>query len=268
MVTFPACKINLGLQIINKRPDGYHDLATCFYPVPWTDVLEIIPGDDFAFTTTGSTIPGPTEANLCIKAYKLLKKDFDLGPVKIHLHKIIPMGAGLGGGSADGAYTLRLLNDIFKLHLSQQALMDYAAVLGSDCAFFIQDGAMIGEGRGEILTKVPSILHGKYLVIVKPDIHVSTAEAFAGIRPQRPQQFLQEQLFQSMSHWKLLLKNDFEASVFEKHPAIKVIKEKFYSAGALYASMSGTGAAVFGIFEAEVDVEKQFPKTTGWAGFL
>lgn len=268
MVTFPPCKINIGLQVINKRPDGYHDLVTCFYPVPWTDILELIPAADFEFTSSGNPIPGPTEANLCIKAYQLLKRDFELGPVKIHLHKIIPTGAGLGGGSADGAYTLRMLNTIFRLQLSQQTLMEYAAALGSDCAFFIQDDAMMGKGRGEILTEATGVLRGKFLVIVKPNIHVSTAEAFAGIRPQHPPHDLKALLIQPMTQWKLHLKNDFEESVFSKHPAIKTIKEKLYTAGALYASMTGTGAAVFGIFDRETDVEKQFPETTAWSGFL
>jgi 4-diphosphocytidyl-2-C-methyl-D-erythritol kinase len=268
MVSFPPCKINLGLQIINKRQDGYHELVTCFYPVPWTDILEVIKADRFAFTSSGNLIPGPTESNLCIKAYEILKKDFDLGPVRIHLHKIIPTGAGLGGGSADAAHTLRLLNDIFQLRQSQQCLMEYAAVLGSDCAFFVQDDPMFGQGRGEVLTKIPVSLRGKYLILVKPDIHVSTAEAFAGIRPQQPQHSLQELVQQPVSEWKHLVKNDFEDSVFRKHPAIRIIKEKLYSMGAQYASMSGSGSAVFGIFDNEVGSEKQFPDTTVWTGFI
>jgi 4-diphosphocytidyl-2-C-methyl-D-erythritol kinase len=268
MVSFPPCKINLGLQIINKRSDGYHDLLTCFYPLPWTDILEIMHADSFAFTCSGNHIPGPAEANLCIKAYELLQRNFDLSPVKIHLHKIIPTGAGLGGGSADAAYTLRLLNDLFRLQLSQQTLMDYAAKLGSDCAFFIQDNPMFGKGRGEILTKIAVDLRGKYLMLVKPDIHVSTAEAFAGIRPQQPQQALQEVLRLPTADWKLILKNDFEDTVFGKHPSIQLIKEKLYSIGAEYASMSGTGSAVFGIFDAEVELENHFPHTTVWAGFM
>jgi len=268
MVSFPPCKINLGLQIINKRSDGYHDLLTCFYPLPWTDILEIIPADSFAFTCSGNHIPGPPEANLCIKAYELLQRNFDLSPVKIHLHKIIPAGAGLGGGSADAAYTLRLLNDIFRLQLSQQALMDYAAKLGSDCTFFIQDNPMFGEGRGEVLTKIAVDLRGKYLVLVKPDIHVSTAEAFVGIRPQKPHHSLREVLSLPTTDWKPVLKNDFEDSVFRKYPSIQLIKEKLYSIGAEYASMSGTGSAVFGIFDTEVPSEKHFPHTMVWAGFI
>jgi 4-diphosphocytidyl-2-C-methyl-D-erythritol kinase len=268
MVTFPPCKINLGLQIINKRPDGYHDLVTCFYPVLWTDILEIIQADRFSFASTGNSIPGPAEANLCIKAYELLKRDFDLGPVRIHLHKIIPSGAGLGGGSADAAYTIRMLNDIFRLHLPQKKIQDYAATLGSDCAFFTQDKPMFGEGRGEILTSIDVSLQGKFLVLVKPDIHVSTAEAFSGIRPQQPEYSLQDLLQRPISEWRLSLKNDFEESVFRKYPAIKGIKEKMYGIGAVYASMSGSGAAVFGIFDGAVDTENQFPDTTVWAAFV
>lgn len=266
MVTFPPCKINLGLQIINKRPDGYHDLETCFYPIPWSDILEIIQADRFVFTSTGNIIPGPAEANLCIKAYELLATDFDLGFVRIHLHKIIPSGAGLGGGSSDAAYTLRMLNDIFRLQLSQKALIDYAASLGSDCAFFTQDHPMFGQGRGEILTSIEMSLLGKFLVLVKPDIHVSTAEAFAGIRPQQPPYALRELLQRPIAEWKLFLKNDFEESVFRKYPVIRDIKEKMYTIGATYASMSGSGASVFGIFDAEVSIENQFPDTTVWSG--
>ncbi len=268
MVSFPPCKINLGLQIINKRPDGYHDLLTCFYPVPWTDILEIIPADQFAFTSSGNSIPGATEDNLCIKAYQLLKQEFDLAPVHIHLHKIIPTGAGLGGGSADAAHMLRLLNTIFQLQLPQQTLMDYAAKLGSDCAFFIQDNPMFGQGRGEILAKISVNLRGNYLVLVKPEIHVSTAEAFAGIRPRRPQHTLEEVFLQPMADWKTMLKNDFEESVFWKYPVIQALKDKMYGIGAQYASMSGSGSAVFGIFDAEVAWEKHFTQATVWAGFM
>ena len=268
MVSFPPCKINLGLHIINKRSDGYHDLETCFYPVPWTDVLEIVPADEFAFTHTGDVIPGIREENLCVKAYRVLKRNFDVGPVKIHLHKIIPSGAGLGGGSADAAYTLRLLDDIFKLSLSQESLMAYAGELGSDCPFFIQDHPMLGTGRGEILSKITVALDGKFLVLVKPNINVSTAEAYAGIFPKQPDHSILDGLQSSLTNWKYLLKNDFEESVFNKYPAIKAIKEKMYLLGAVHASMSGSGSAVFGLFEGEVKLENEFPDATVWSGLL
>lgn len=268
MVVFPPCKINLGLAVLSKRTDGYHNLQTCFYPVPWVDVLEIIPSETFGFTTSGITIPGAAEENLCVKAYYLLKKDFDLGPVKIHLHKIIPAGAGLGGGSSDAAHTLRLLNTIFSLDLSEQELMIYAAILGSDCAFFVQDKAMIGEGRGENLRNVAVSLKNKFLAIVKPDIHISTADAFGDITPNPAARSIADIVLKnSVQEWKRLLKNDFEDPVFKKFSSIKVLKEKLYDLGAVYASMTGSGAAVFGIFDSEIKVTDQFPGATIWSGF-
>ncbi|MBA4057056.1 MAG: 4-(cytidine 5'-diphospho)-2-C-methyl-D-erythritol kinase, partial [Marivirga sp.] len=240
---------------------------TCFYPVPWTDILEVIKSDVFGFTSSGNLIPGKQEENLCVKAYELLKKDFNLGPVKIHLHKIIPTGAGLGGGSSDAAHTLRLLNTIFELQLSQQILMDYASRLGSDCSFFIQDKPMLGTGRGEVLNEITDLPSGNHLVMIKPDIHISTAEAYAGIRPRKPVHSVDFALRQPLTKWKFLLKNDFEETVFEKFPAIKEIKDKLYSMGALYASMSGTGSTVFGIFDKEIDLS-EFKNMPNWSGVL
>jgi 4-diphosphocytidyl-2-C-methyl-D-erythritol kinase len=258
MVTFPPCKINLGLNIIRKRPDGFHDLVTCFYPLPWVDILEIIPSDRIAFTSSGATIPGATQENLCLKAYQLLKKDFSMGKVKIHLHKIIPTGAGLGGGSSDAAYTLRMLNQIFALNLSTSQLLNYASVLGSDCAFFIEDVPKLGTGRGEVLADLNTSLKNKFIVLIKPDIHVSTAEAYAGIHPLEPSKNLRDVLERRpISEWKNLVTNDFEESIFKKYPLLYTIKENLYACGALYASMSGSGSAVFGIFENEVNVDSQ-----------
>jgi 4-diphosphocytidyl-2-C-methyl-D-erythritol kinase len=233
MIAFPPCKINLGLSILRKRDDGYHDIETCFYPIPWTDILEIIPSDRFEFTVSGNTIPG--DDNLCVKAYRLLSAP----PAKIHLHKIIPAGAGLGGGSSDAAWTLRLLNDIFNLKLSKDELRKYAAKIGSDCAFFIDDVPMMGTGRGDILTPANISLKGKFIVIVKPGIHVSTAEAYAGVVPQESAIDLTDMKS---------LKNDFEESIFKKFPVIASIKKSLYGMGAIYASMSGSGSAVYGIF--------------------
>lgn len=268
MVSFPPSKINLGLHVLRKRADGYHDLETCFYPVPWTDVLEIIPADSLSFTSSGTAVPGRKDDNLCLKAYRLLAAEFDLPPVSIHLHKIISTGAGLGGGSADAAYTLRLLNDIFSLNLSPEKLIPYAAQLGSDCAFFVQDKPKLGTGRGEILHDTTVSLRGKFLVLLKPDVHVSTAEAYAGIVPSTPAVSLREILENNgPGGWRSLLKNDFEESVFRKYPVVAALKEDLYQAGALYASMSGSGAAVFGIFEKEKDIS--FPeKHVCWKGML
>jgi 4-diphosphocytidyl-2-C-methyl-D-erythritol kinase len=268
MISFPPCKINLGLSITAKRPDGYHSLETCFYPVPWTDVLEIIPAKKTTFTSSGNTIPGDHQENLCLKAYRVLSAEHRLPDVAIHLHKVIPTGAGLGGGSSDAAHTLRLLNSLFELNLSHEALLGYAASLGSDCAFFLQNKPMLGTGRGEILSPLNVTLTGKFIALVKPPIHVSTAEAYAGITPRAPLQEVRTILEASDWHsWKSALKNDFEPSVFTKHPAIQEIKQKLYESGATYASMSGSGSTVFGIYEQPVPVDFG-PEYTTWSGFL
>ncbi len=267
MVVFPHCKINLGLHVISKRDDGYHNIETCFYPVPWRDVLEIIKSNQFSFSQSGLKIPGNAGENLCVKAYQLLQKDFNLTPVQIHLHKVIPTGAGLGGGSSDAAFTLRALNYIFNLNLSQTALKSYAAQLGSDCAFFIDDKPMLASGRGEILSETSFSLKGKHLVIIKPDIHVSTAEAYSGVKPKQPVQTISKIINEPILNWKNNLSNDFEESVFKKYAVIKETKEKLYLNGARYASMSGSGAAVFGIFDSPVDLENLF-EGAYWNGEL
>lgn len=268
MVTFPSCKINLGLHILSRRPDGYHNIETCFYPVPWTDILELIPAAKFSFTSTGIAIAGDAEQNLCVKAYRLLQRDFNFGEANVHLHKIIPAGAGLGGGSSDAASTLGLINQVFQLNLSLEKLKVYAAQLGSDCAFFIENRPMIGSGRGEVLQEIDVNLRGKFLVLVKPDIHVSTADAYAMVRPAQPEMDLRTVLNSGIQGWRHRLKNDFEQSVFQKFPEIASIKETLYNAGALYASMSGSGSSVFGIFEEQIDLKHQFPGTSYWSGNL
>lgn len=268
MVVFPPCKINLGLNILSKRPDGYHAIETCFYPVPWTDILEIIPSLQFSFQTTGLPATINPEENLCVKAYRLLQQDFPMGPVHMHLHKIIPSGAGLGGGSSDAAYALRLLNQTFKLGLSGDDLQVYASRLGSDCAFFIESKPALGTGRGDELHSVEVNLSHKFVVLVKPEVHVSTADAYAGVAPGPPAGNLQEILKQDMSTWRNTLVNDFEESVFKKYPEIASIKARLYELGATYASMSGSGAAVFGIFQHEVNPHLEFAGVTSWSGFL
>lgn len=268
MVSFPPCKINLGLHVTRKRTDGYHELETCFYPVPWTDIVEVIKSNAFAFSASGTPIPGDAGQNLCIKAYEVLKKEYDLPPVSIHLHKIIPTGAGLGGGSSDAAYVLRSLNSIFRLNLSQDVLMRFASMLGSDCAFFVQDEPMFGTGRGEILSKISVSLKDRYIVLVKPDIHVSTADAYAGIQPVVPEKSLSEIISGPLHTWRDSLKNDFEPSVFSRHPGLKEIKEELYASGALYASMSGSGSTVFGLFDKEINLKDRFKGMTVWSDLL
>jgi len=214
----------------------------------------------FEFSTSGSTIEGETEKNLCIKAYDLLKKDLPhLPAVQIHLHKAIPIGAGLGGGSADGAFTLKLLNKKFQLKLSEKQLINYSLKLGSDCPFFILNKPCIATGRGELMEQIELDLSDFKILIVHPGIHISTAWAFANITPLKPPKSIKQIIQQPISTWKTELINDFEKPVFESHPEIKNIKEKLYDAGAIYASMSGSGSAVYGIFKKEKAISISFP---------
>ncbi len=269
MVSFPNCKINLGLNIVAKRKDGYHDIETCFYPVAWCDVLEVIPSRAISFTNTGLHIPGNPEENLCLKAYHSLNDEYKLPSVAIHLHKNVPMGAGLGGGSSDAAFMIKTLNELFDLKLTVDDQVSLAANLGSDCAFFIHDTPMIGEGRGDKLTPVDVDLKGHHLVIINPDIHVGTADAYQNINPHIPENSIKDILKnQNIQNWKELLVNDFESSVVEKYPVIKRIKDDLYKHGAQYASMSGSGSSVFGIFDTPMDLEEKFKPMTYWSGPL
>jgi 4-diphosphocytidyl-2-C-methyl-D-erythritol kinase len=254
MLSFPNAKINLGLYITEKRTDGYHNLLTCFLPIPWNDVLEIVPAETVAFKQTGLTIPGNPEDNLCVKAYRLLQKDFDLPPVLIHLHKIVPMGAGLGGGSSDAAFVLKNLNVQFALGLSETQLEVYAAQLGSDCAFFVRNRPAIATGRGEVLNDFPPNFKGLYLVVVYPAVHVSTAEAYGGVKP-RPFEGDFTMLLSQPTRWKDELHNQFEETIFPKYPILAEIKQQLYDQGAWYAAMSGSGSAVFGLFKEKVDIK-------------
>ena len=269
MISFPFCKINLGLHILSRRSDGYHSIETCFYPVPWTDMLEVIPSKELIFTQTGISIPDEASGNLCVKAYHLLKKDFEIGPAQIHLHKIIPMGAGLGGGSSDAAFMLVLLNEVFSLRLTMDQLKVYASQLGSDCAFFLERKPLLGRGRGEELSDVAVDLKGKYLALIKPDISISTREAYSNVKPRQRSEGVKEIIEKcSLSQWREFLINDFEESVFIKYPAIKEIKEYFYSKGASYASMSGSGSSVLGIFDMPIDLMQDFKGKLYWSGLL
>lgn len=251
MLTFPNAKINLGLNVIGKRPDGYHNIESVFYPLEWTDALEIIKADEFSFKSSGLEIPGETANNLIIKAYKILVGAglvFE-NSVNIHLHKVIPMGAGIGGGSADGAFALKMLNEIFELNLSDLRLEDFAAQLGSDCPFFIQNRPKFCFGRGTDFEEIDFSLKGYSLVLANPQIHISTAEAYSGVIPHIPEISIKEILKMPVSQWKELLVNDFEEKILLNHPKISEVKQELYSVGALYASMTGSGSTVFGIFE-------------------
>ena len=266
MVVFPNAKINLGLNVVAKRPDGFHDIVTCFYPVPVKDVLEIVEatGKKSSFRSSGIVIPGKEEENLCMKAYQLLRKDYQLPPVDIYLHKIIPIGAGLGGGSADAAFTLEVLNEMFQLFLDGTILEEYAAQLGSDCAFFIRNKPVMAFERGDVFGSVEVDLQGKKLLLIYPDVHVSTAEAYSQVKPEAPERSVKEILEQlPMDQWRNELKNDFEDSVFQLYPEVAALKEKLYGVGAIYACMSGSGSSAFGIFDEEQDIStvlKEYPQ--------
>lgn len=294
MLSFPNCKINLGLNILRKRSDGYHDLETIFYPIAIRDALEILsvpPLDDIrtvseryqngeslssppplpdkiAFSVTGLPVSGEVQDNLCLKAYHLLKKDFpELPPVRIHLHKAIPMGAGLGGGSSNGAFTLQLLNKKFNLGISKDKLAVYALQLGSDCPFFLHNQPCYATGRGEMLEDIALDLSHYSFLVVNPGIHINTGWAFSNIIPRDAKQSrLKEAIQQPISSWKTELTNDFEKPVFDLYPEIKSIRDTLYKEGALYAAMSGSGSTVFGIFpylaENLATLQRQLPYTT------
>lgn len=266
MITFPNAKINLGLSITEKRPDGYHNLETVFYPVALEDALEVVSSpqtgsspqvssslqteEKFRLYQHGMEIAGNPADNLVAKAYLLLEREFQLPPVDIHLYKHIPSGAGLGGGSADAAFMLKLLNEYFHLGLTRERLEAYAATLGADCAFFINNAPTFAEGIGNVFSPVSLSLKDYGIVIVKPDVFVSTREAFANIRPHQSEYKVKEMVQRPIREWREKLINDFEASVFPQYPVIGEIKEELYRLGAVYASMSGSGSSVFGIFKA------------------
>lgn len=261
MITYPNAKINIGLKVIEKRSDGFHNLETFFFPIELTDILEIVESSKTNLTIYGIQLDGRQEDNLCIKAYDLLATEFNLPPVEIHLFKRIPPGAGLGGGSSDAAHTLIALNKLFNLNLSSETLALFAAKLGSDCPFFIYSGnlnteegeGMFAEGRGEILTPftVPQ-LKGIKIMTEVPPVFVSTAQAYGGVTPHKPQTYLKELLLKPIDQWKGAIANDFESSVFKKHPLISGYKQELYNNGAIYASMSGSGSAVFGLYSKTV----------------
>ena len=253
MITFPNAKINLGLNIVEKRADGYHNLETIFYPINLQDALEVKRLHDseepYDLHIMGNVIEGPKETNLVVKAYQLLAKDFNLPAVDIHLFKHIPTQAGLGGGSADCAFMIKILNEKFKLGLDLDQMEVYAAKLGADCAFFIRNEPVFATGIGNIFEPIRLSLTGHYIVLVKPNIAVPTRDAFALVKPHHPEVSLKESIQCPINTWKDVIKNDFEDSVFTKYPEIAAIKDKLYDLGAIYASMSGSGSAVYGIFD-------------------
>jgi 4-diphosphocytidyl-2-C-methyl-D-erythritol kinase len=252
MVVLPPCKINLGLNIIRKRSDGYHDIESVFMPIPMRDVLEAVPKLDEGakgMTLHLSGLPIPGKDNILNNIWHTLSGLRNLSPVNVYLHKVIPFGAGLGGGSSDAAWFIRLLNEMLELKLSKEEMHQAALSAGSDCPFFLYDQACFVQGRGEIISPLDFSLKDKFVLLVFPEVHISTAEAYAGVFPEDQQRNIPEILLKPIQNWKELLFNDFEKSIFPKYPQLREIKEMLYSMGALYASMSGSGSTIFGIFE-------------------
>ena len=277
MINFPIAKINLGLNVVEKRPDGYHNLQTVFYPVPIKDALEVqvmdeaFPSDyDCDLKVTNITIEGDEQRNLVVRAYQLLKQDFPTLPrIHSHLWKGIPTQAGMGGGSSDCAYMMLLLNQQFQLGLTDEQLIEYAAKLGADCAFFILSRPCYAEGIGEKLQPIDLSLSGYYIAVVRPDIPVPTKEAFSRIRPHYPALNCRETVMQPVETWRDTLINDFEESVFALHPEIGNIKQQLYDMGATYAAMSGSGSALFGLFKKQPDsLSQEFPNMFTFSSIL
>lgn len=274
MLKFPNAKINIGLNIIGRRPDGYHLLSTIMLPIGWKDVLEIVPGksEETALTITGRAIDCPPEKNIVMKAYRALQKEVSLPAVDIFLRKIIPDQAGLGGGSADASFTLTILNSMFALGFSDEHLADIAATIGADCPLFIYNRPMLATGTGTILQPIDiSCLDGKSILIIKPPFSISTAEAYSGVTPKEPVAPLSELILQPIAQWRDTIVNDFEASLRNRYPQIDRYKDILYNSGAVYASLSGSGSAIYGIFDNDkmaVETATRFPECNAFISSL
>ena len=255
-----GCKINLGLNIVERRPDGYHNIETIFYPVPLFDELTIEESEDEdLLTLEGNPLEGEVQDNLVLRAVRLLRQEgFPVPPLSIDLKKVIPSGAGLGGGSSDAACMIKTLTQLFDLPLTETQMKDLARRLGADCPFFINPQPLFAEGIGDVFTPISLILNGWYLLLVKPEVHVSTREAYAGVRPHKPTYSLLETAKLPVGQWAERMVNDFEESIFSSHPLLREIKEELYRQGAAYASMSGSGSTIFGLFRSRPDCEQAF----------
>jgi 4-diphosphocytidyl-2-C-methyl-D-erythritol kinase len=264
VISFPNAKINIGLNIIRKRDDGFHDIESVMYPISLCDALEIIEDPEadngIEFHSSGISIPGKPEQNLCVKAYHLIAKDYALPKIKVHLHKHIPIGAGLGGGSSDAAFFIKLLNEKFSVGISWGEMHHYARQLGSDCSFFVSNKPAFAEGRGDQFESLTLKLEGYHLVLIYPSVHISTAEAYAGVTPKQPDESL-EHLISTLppEEWKGRIHNDFEDSIFPRYTQLKAILDRLYEKGAVYASMSGSGSSVYGLFKNSTDLRAEFP---------
>ena len=266
MICFPNAKINLGLHITGKRPDGYHSIETIFYPIPLTDALEAVKSEKTSFKQTGIKLESLPENNLVMKAYNLMEKKYKVPPLDIYLKKAIPSGAGLGGGSADAAFALKLINDLCECNISVDELEKMAASIGADCPFFIQNKPVIATGTGNIFKHSGVSLKGYTIYVVKPPVTISTKEAYSNVKPRKPDFSLEKLPSLPVNEWRDVLKNDFESGIFEKYPYIGGIKDKLYSLGAEYAAMSGSGSSVFGLFKSTVS--PKFPDCLVWKGTL
>ncbi|HET8829831.1 MAG TPA: 4-(cytidine 5'-diphospho)-2-C-methyl-D-erythritol kinase [Pelobium sp.] len=254
MITFPSAKINIGLNITSRRSDGYHNLETVFYPVKIKDALEVIEGTAMSFETSGIEIPGHANENLCLQAYDLMRKDLDLPNINIHLHKKIPIGAGLGGGSADAAFFIKLINQKFDLGLSTEKMQNYCRQLGADCAFFVENKPVFAFGKGDEFEAINLDLSPYFITLIMPPVHVSTGEAYRGVQPKTTQQSLKELIKLPIEDWQGKITNDFENHILKNHPLIRGVKASLLEAGALFALMSGSGASVYGIFKKATDL--------------
>ena len=268
MICFPNGKINLGLRVLSKRPDGFHNIETLFYPIPIRDAMEFIPANSFQLNISGFPIREEIKNNLIYKTWALLHKNYNIPPMQVHLHKAIPTGSGLGGGSANVAFFIQAANTYFKLGMNENTMKSLAGQLGSDCPFFIENKAAFATGKGEILKAATINLRGKYLFVIKPEIQISTQKAYSMVQTGKPKNDLSEIISRPIVQWKGLLMNDFEESIFKLHPEIGNLKESLYNMGAVYASMSGSGSAVFGIFENKPILTNISPNNYFWFGKL
>ncbi len=273
MICFPNAKINIGLRILEKRADGYHNIESVFYPVGWSDVLEAIPMDGFGkieLHLSGIPVPGRRDDdNLCVKLYKALLKKYKLPSLKVWLHKTIPIGAGLGGGSSDAAHFMKMLNEMCKLNLTQEEMKEYVGALGSDCVFFIDNKPVLASGRGEITEAIKLELSSYFIAIVYPEMQISTPVAYGLVSPKPCNDSLKDiVLNKKVMDWKSCLENDFEKPLFDKYPLIAEVKQSLYNEGAIYAAMTGSGSAVYGVFRNRIDIASKFPTYKTWSGEL
>ncbi len=268
MIVFPNGKINLGLSVLNKRTDGFHNIESVVYPVPIYDALEFQPSKKFTLSLYGMKIPGEIENNIVFKAWKLLQDEHQIPPIEIKLFKGIPIGSGLGGGSSDAAFLIKSLNEYFELGLSTKTLFQFTEKLGSDCPFFIKNEATLIQGRGEILKRLDLSLKGKHIVIVCPEIQISTQKAFQNIQPSKPKIELREVISLPIEQWQDKLVNGFERLIFKKYPTLKKAKTILKNEGSFYTSLTGSGAAIYGIFDHTIDLKNKFPDYFVWDGIL